>query len=149
MTNNKKGFTLIELLIVIAIIGILASIVLVSLGDARRSARDTQRVANIRNAQLALELYNNDNGGYPGVTTVGTCEDPIVNGQFTTIGLTGVSDPGTQTWYYGSDSTTDGDATEYVVGVDLEDVNNVPAGSYSGIFQGCDCSATTTYCVQQ
>ncbi|HUD02706.1 MAG TPA: prepilin-type N-terminal cleavage/methylation domain-containing protein, partial [Candidatus Paceibacterota bacterium] len=62
---RKKGFTLIELMVVIAIIGILASIIMVSLSSAQSKGRDAKRVADIRTIQLALEEYYNDNGNYP------------------------------------------------------------------------------------
>lgn len=67
--NTKKGFTLIELLVVIAIIGILASIVLASLNSARIKSRDARRVADIKQIQLALELYFDANGSYPTATS--------------------------------------------------------------------------------
>jgi prepilin-type N-terminal cleavage/methylation domain-containing protein len=64
--RRKEGFTLIELLVVIAIIGVLASIVLASLNSARRKSRDARRIADIKQIQLALELYfDANNNSYP------------------------------------------------------------------------------------
>ncbi len=66
MKTSNKGFTLIELLVVIAIIGILSSVVLASLNSARQKARDARRIADIKQIQLALELYADSNSGsYP------------------------------------------------------------------------------------
>ncbi len=69
--NRRKftrGFTLIELLVVIAIIGILSSVVVASLNGARKKARDARRVDDVKQIQLALDLYFDSasgNGKYP------------------------------------------------------------------------------------
>lgn len=62
---KQKGFTLIELLVVISIIGVLASVVLVSLNSARAKARNSRRLADIHQFQTALELYYDSNNQYP------------------------------------------------------------------------------------
>ena len=63
--NASSGFTLIELLVVIAIIGILSSVVLASLNSARTKARDTRRVSDLKQIQVALELYYDATSKYP------------------------------------------------------------------------------------
>ncbi len=71
---NKKsrGFTLIELLVVIAIIGLLSSIVLVSVGPARAKARDAKRQSDIRQINLAMEMcYDDAECGGTGTTWAG------------------------------------------------------------------------------
>ena len=71
--RKQKGFTLIELLVVIAIIGLLSTLAVVALNNARLKSRDARRVADIKQIQTALELYYNDANGYPAaVTTDGT-----------------------------------------------------------------------------
>lgn len=67
--NQQTGFTLIELLVVIAIIGLLASVVLLALNSARAKSRDAKRLADVRQLASALELYFNDNSGYPSALT--------------------------------------------------------------------------------
>ncbi len=88
--KSGAGFTLIELLVVISIIGLLASVVLVSLNSARTKARDAKRVADIKQIATALELYFDQNGSYPQCTAAiggdqwcGQCEAVGVS-QFTT-----------------------------------------------------------------
>jgi hypothetical protein len=57
---------------VIAIVGILASVVLSSLNSVRTKARDAKRIADIRNIQSALELYYDQYGQYPYSDEMGT-----------------------------------------------------------------------------
>jgi len=51
-------------LVVIAIIGILASVVLSSLSSARASARDAKRTSDLRQLQTAFELFRNNHGNF-------------------------------------------------------------------------------------
>ena len=62
---RKRSFTLIELLVVIGIIGILSSIVLVSLNSAKARARDAKRKHDLVQFRSALEMYYIDHGSYP------------------------------------------------------------------------------------
>ena len=66
---KQKAFTLIELLVTIAIVGLLASIVLVSLQGAAASARDGKRDAEAGESssvlRKTLEVYHNANNAYP------------------------------------------------------------------------------------
>ncbi|MDE1875001.1 MAG: type II secretion system protein [Patescibacteria group bacterium] len=71
--RDAQGFTLIELLVVIAIIGLLSSIVLASLNTARMKARDTERKAQLKEIENALELYYDAYGVYPPAKPSNSC----------------------------------------------------------------------------
>ncbi len=83
--RSTRGFTLIELLVVIASIGLLATIELAALNVARSKARETARLAEMKQIANALELYNNDHNQYPipgsgsGWAAINACGAPYVD----------------------------------------------------------------------
>lgn len=79
---NKKGFTLIEMLIVVAIVGLLASVVVLGLGGARESSRDAKRAADIKQIANGAEAAYTDPNGYPadlGGIPGAPAQDPSLN----------------------------------------------------------------------
>ena len=67
----QAGFTIIELLIVIAIIGILATLVLTNFQGAQARGRDTVRNSDINAVFTKMEeYYTNNQNTYPAGTSI-------------------------------------------------------------------------------
>jgi len=79
--KNNDGFTLIELLVVIAVIGLLSSIVLVSVNSARMKARDARKQADFKAITNALYMFYDYYGRMPNNYNpcCGACEDSYYN----------------------------------------------------------------------
>ena len=54
--NTKRAFTLIELLTVLAIIGVIASVVVVSLSSSREKSREANRIQAIGQISNAIQI---------------------------------------------------------------------------------------------
>ncbi|MCD5396195.1 MAG: type II secretion system GspH family protein, partial [Candidatus Pacebacteria bacterium] len=62
--HKKRGFTLIELLVVITIIGILASIVVVSIRRGPEIAKNAAIKSNLAQVRTQAGIIYNDRGSY-------------------------------------------------------------------------------------
>ncbi|MAZ67608.1 prepilin-type cleavage/methylation domain-containing protein [bacterium] len=137
LTKRDRGFTLIELLVVIAIIGILSSVVLASLNSARQKSRDARRIGDIKQLQLALEMYYDSNNGYP-TSTAALAPDYIP---------VEPTDPQTGAVYtYAASSTSN-----YVLRATLESDHNALDSDIDGTVFSVDCTDASSpyyYCVQ-
>ena len=63
--RGQGGFTLLEILIVVAILGILATIIVPKIMKRPEEARRTKAKIDIKAIETALNLYRLDNGVYP------------------------------------------------------------------------------------
>lgn len=63
--QNRKGFTLIELIVVIVVIGIMSATMLPKIMGAPSRARDTGRIHDLNNLNVAMQQYYTDKGAYP------------------------------------------------------------------------------------
>jgi prepilin-type N-terminal cleavage/methylation domain-containing protein len=79
----RFGFTLVELMVVVSVIGILSAIVYSSFGDSRKIARDNIRKTDLKNLQVAIELYKAQSGRYPYACGDSTSFRGAVNGGWT------------------------------------------------------------------
>jgi prepilin-type N-terminal cleavage/methylation domain-containing protein len=89
---RRQAFSLLELLIVIAIIGILISVGVVSYSSAQQKSRNSRRISDMKAVQSAWEQYYADhNGNYPALCSeimttylpAGLPSDPRGSGGYT------------------------------------------------------------------
>lgn len=134
----KKGFTLIELLIVMAILGVLATLGVGNFQSSRIKAKDTARKQDLQTIAKSLEAYVNDYKVYPvgnaGKIQVGTNTlnwgDQFVDTNGTVYASKLPEDPGGYNYYYVRQSTT-----SYYLYVHLE--NNQDAAIITPAISGC------------
>jgi prepilin-type N-terminal cleavage/methylation domain-containing protein len=136
MQQNKKGFTLIELLVVIAIIGLLSTMSVLALNQARARARDAKRISDVKQIQTALELYYNEEGQYPAsVTTGGTIQSTAGNVYLASVPtppspIDGGSCPSVQPAYTYAKQSTSGTGGSYTINYCLgATINTVPGNA--------------------
>lgn len=67
---KRRGFTIIELVVVIVVIGVLSTVATVSYRGVQKDARDSERETDVQILVAGLERYYDENGSYPGGSTV-------------------------------------------------------------------------------
>jgi len=68
---NHLGFTLVEVIVVLAIMTIIISIIMVSMGNSRKKGEDAAIQSSLREIRNAAELFNDDNSTYDGICNDG------------------------------------------------------------------------------
>ena len=66
---RKKGFTLVELIVVVTIMMVITVIGTVSFSGINKRSRDSRRMSDLEKIAIAMEIYKQENGTYPTVSS--------------------------------------------------------------------------------
>ena len=151
---SKLGFSLVELLIVIAVIGVLTSVLVVVINPSAQIARahDAQRKSDLRQIQSALEMYRSDNGTYPPSASFPACGNALVGGTVTYLSNI-PCDPKKSSGYYnaGSYYYRSSTTSTYVLeaclenGIDNQGTTTSQASSPAAASPACDTKPAALY----
>ncbi len=136
MPFMKRGFTLIEILVVISIVSMLSSVIIASVSPARAMARDAARMQQVRQIDLAIQLYKANKGHAPDFG--GSCAAQMTAMSWDVIpgciaiSTAGVSSPGQTAW-----QALKNDLAPY-----LPSIPNDPCGTNCEIVYGNDLGYT-------
>ena len=143
-TQNFRGFTLIELLVVISIIGIILSLAFVAFQETKKSARDTQRKADLEDIRSSLEVYKADCGDYHTANSDNKVPSPLTgDGSPSACSASNIymfsvpNDPSSGRQYYYGPATNQ---SSYELCASLE---NIPGGNLPTC--GGSCGETCNY----
>jgi prepilin-type N-terminal cleavage/methylation domain-containing protein len=91
--SKKRGFSLVEMLVVVAIIGMLATILLINYTGQLKKSRDQKRRTDAESIKLACNMYANQNQKFPVQTVNSTAWGALVTDLDPYISLSSITDP--------------------------------------------------------
>lgn len=130
---TQKGFTLVELMVVIAIIGIIASIAVPSYADYVKKGKAAEATATLANLRIKMEQYYQDNRTYVG----GECSPGSGDRYFT------YSCSAQTATTYTLNAAGKGDMSNFSFSVDESNDKN---STYDGVSGNCWKTSKTSSC---
>lgn len=127
-SRRRDGFTLLELLVVVAIVGLLTTVVIVSLNNASNKGKDAGVMSNLRNAISQGEIVFNsrtaNKDSYTNVCTNGLVDGVLgvgaqVSNAAKSVGLTGSPNYTTNGTGTGTTATCNNSASAWAAEVPL------------------------------